>query len=247
MTIGSLADIEGLKEIGKIVAVTIEKMKAYAEVGMTTRELDQYGGSVLESYGAVSAPKQALQFPGYACISVGRSIAHGIPGMYQLKEGDLVNIDVCAVKNGYVADSGSSFQLPPYDEAVTRLCRHTHQAMLNIIDSLRHGTKINEIGRQMELEAQNGGYRVIRNLCSHGVGRAIHEEPNILPFYDKRDRRVLREGMVITVEPFFSTGAEYADEQRDGWSLRLPRGSMAAQYEHTIIITRDKPIIVTVA
>ncbi|MCR2804850.1 type I methionyl aminopeptidase [Paenibacillus soyae] len=247
MTIGSVADIEGLKEIGKIVAVTIEKMKAYAEAGMTTRELDEYGGSVLESFGAVSAPKRDFHFPGHSCISVGRSIAHGIPGMYKLQEGDLLNIDVCAAKNGYIADSGSSFQLPPYDETVTELCRYTHQAMLNIIDSLRDGTKLNEIGRQMELEAKRGGYRVIRNLCSHGVGRAIHEEPNILPYYDKRDRRVLREGMVITVEPFFSTGADYADEQRDGWSLRLPRGSMAVQYEHTIIITKDKPIIVTVA
>jgi methionyl aminopeptidase len=236
-----------LKEIGKIVAVTIEKMKSYAEAGMTTRELDEYGGSVLRSFGVESAPKKDLQFPGHACISVGRSFAHGIPGMYKLKEGDLINIDVCAVKDGYVADAGSSFQLPPFDEEVTRLCRHTHKSMMNIINSLRHGVKINEIGRQMELEAKKGGYAVIRNLCSHGVGRAIHEEPNIVPFYNKRDHRQLKEGMVITIEPFFSTGAEFAEEQRDGWTLRLPRGSMAAQFEHTIIITKTKPIIVTVA
>lgn len=247
MTIDSQKDIDGLKEIGKIVATTINEMKQHAQIGMTTRELDRFGGALLKCFGAVSAPKKSYRFPGHSCISVNGNIAHGIPSQYRLKAGDLVNIDVCAAKDGYIADSGHSFQLPPFDETINRLCLHTHEAMMNIIASLRHGVKINEIGRRMEAEATRGGYAVIRNLCSHGVGRAIHEEPDILPVYNRHDRRVLTEGLVITIEPFFSTSADYVIEQPDGWTLRLPGGSYAAQYEHTIIITRDDPIIVTVA
>ena len=120
--------------------------------------------------------------------------------------------------------------------------------MMKVITSLKHGVKLNEIGRMIETEAEKGGYKVIKNLCSHGVGKSLHEAPNeILPFYDKHDKRVLKEGMVITIEPFLSTGAEYVVEQPDGWTLCVPDRSFVAQQEHTIIITRDRPIIVTAA
>lgn len=246
MTVGSQKDIDGLKKIGSVVALAIQEMKRQAAVGMTTRELDEIGGRLLASHGAVSAPKQAYDFPGHTCISINRDVAHGIPGDRKIQPGDLINVDVCAELDGYFADSGHSFQMAPRVLAVTRLCQHTHDTMMRVIASLKHGVKLNEIGRMMEVEAKRGGYRVIRNLCSHGVGRAIHEQPDILPIYNKHDKRILKEGMVITIEPFLSTGAEYVVEQPDGWTQRLPDG-LAAQHEHTIIITRDRPIIVTVA
>lgn len=245
MTAGTPEEIERLKEIGKIVATVVQEMKQQAKAGMTTLELDQLGGQLLSRYGAVSSPKKRLNFPGYTCISVNQEVAHGIPGARILMPGDVVNIDVCAEKDGYVADTGHSFQLESKREDVTQLCDYTYQTMMKVIAQLRAGVKLNEIGRIMEEEAKRGGYQVIKNLCSHGVGRDIHEEPQIYPIYLKKDKRVLHEGQVITIEPFLSTTADYVVGMPDGWTLMLPDEGYAAQHEHTIIITKDEPIIVT--
>lgn len=248
MTIGSQEDIDGLREIGRIVAATVQEMKKQIRVGMTTRELDDIGGRYMRSQGALSAPKITYNFQGWTCISLNEEIAHGIPGDRKIKAGDLVNIDVSAEKNGYYADTGHSFQVAPYTTEITRLCDYTYDTMMKVISSLRHGVKLNEVGRIIEAEARRGGYTIIQNLCSHGIGKALHEAPSeILPVYNKHDKRVLKEGQVITIEPFLSNGADYAYEQSDGWTLRLPGRHVAAQHEHTLIITRDAPIILTVA
>jgi methionyl aminopeptidase len=248
MTVGSQEDIDGLKEIGKIVALTISEMKRHARVGMTTMELDDIGGRFLKSHGAVPAPKKIYNFPGNTCISINREIAHGIPGNQKIQPGDLINIDVSAERGGYFADAGHSFQMPPYNPSLMHLCQYTYNTMMKVISSLKHGVKLNEIGRIIEIEAEKGGYKVIKNLCSHGIGKSLHEAPKeILPVYNKHDKRVLKEGLVITIEPFLSTGAGYVVEQLDGWTLCVPDSSFAAQQEHTIIITKNQPIIVTVA
>lgn len=248
MTVQNQNDIDGLKKIGKIVALTISEMKNHTRVGMTTKELDEIGGELLKRHGAVSAPKATYNFPGYTCISINHEAAHGIPGDRIIRQGDLINIDVSAALGGYYADAGHSFQMPPYTPALTRLCRYTHDTMMKIVSSLKVGMKVNEIGLMIQTEARKGGYHVIRNLCSHGIGKSLHEAPTeILPVYDKRDKRILKEGQVITIEPFLSTGADFVVEQPDGWTLRVPDQSFVAQHEHTIIITKNQPIIVTVA
>lgn len=246
MTIESQQDIDGLKEIGRIVALTIHEMKSRARVGMTTKELDEFGGSFLKRHGAVAAPKATYNFPGNTCISINHVVAHGIPGNQMIQPGDLVNIDVSAELGGYYADAGHSFPIAPYKPALMHLCQYTHHTMMKVISSLKHGVKLNEVGRIIESEARKGGYHVVQNLCSHGVGRSLHEAPReILPVYNKHDKRVLKEGMVITIEPFLSTGAEYVVEQADGWTMRVPDNSFVAQHEHTIIITKHQPLIVT--
>jgi methionyl aminopeptidase len=246
MTVGSPKDVEGLKVIGRIVAKTIAEMKRSAKAGMTTRELDEIGGRFLQLHGAVSAPKATYHFPGNTCISLNREIAHGIPGDRVIRPGDLVNIDVSASLDGYYADSGHSFQMKPHALRATRLCQYTHYTMMKVISSLRAGVPLNEVGRIIQSEARKGGYKVIRNLCSHGTGRALHEAPKeIKPVYNKNDKRVLKEGMIITIEPFLSTGAEYVTEQADGWTMCVPDISLAAQHEHTIMITKGRPVILT--
>lgn len=246
MTVESQDDINALKEVGKIVALTISEMKRHAHVGITTKELDDIGGQFLNKHRAVSAPKSIYAFPGYTCISVNQDVAHGIPGNRILQPGDLINIDVSAQLDGYFADAGHSFQIEPFDSTLVQLCDYTHHTMMKVISSLKDGVKLNEIGRIIESEAKKGGYNVIKNLCSHGIGKSLHEDPDdILPFYVKHDKRVLKEGMVITIEPFLSTGADYVVEQSDGWTLSVPDKSFVAQHEHTIIITKDQPIIVT--
>jgi methionyl aminopeptidase len=246
MTIQSQQDIERLMKIGKIVALTIKEMKGAIEPGMTTGQLDQIGLGMLSRYGAVSAPMKDAGFPAHTCISVNEEVAHGIPGDRVIQPGDLVNIDVSAELDGFYADAGESFQIEPAKTEVDALCRYTYATLMKVISGLRAGVKLNEVGRIIQSEAKKGGYRVIEDLCSHGVGRSLHEEPlDILPYYEPRDRRVLKSGQVITIEPFLSTGATYVVERADGWTLAVPDRSRVAQHEHTIVITNNKPIIVT--
>lgn len=246
MTSDTIQDLEGLKAIGKVVGHTIAEMKKQVTPGMTTAELDKIGAEILAEFGASSAPMKTYNFPGSTCISVNEEVAHGIPGPRVINAGDLINIDVSAELNGYYGDAGVSFQLPPYNEDILRLCQSAEETMMSVINHLRAGMKVNEIGRMMELEARKRGYRVVRNLCSHGIGKSLHEKPfEILPFYNPRVTTVLKEGQVITVEPFLSTGADYVEQQSDGWTLSVVDNGRVAQFEHTIIVTKGEPIILT--
>lgn len=248
MTSETLQDLQGLKAAGKVVGQTIAEMKKKVVPGMTTAELDEVGAEILQRYGAKSAPMLAYNFPGTTCISVNEEVAHGIPGQRVIRAGDLINIDVSAELNGYYSDAGVSFQLPPYHDKLVHLCESTEATMLSVIGHLRAGMKVNEIGRVMEAEAHKHGYKVVRNLCSHGIGRSLHEKPfEILPYYHPRANTVLKEGQVITIEPFLSTGADFVEQQADGWTLSVRDNSRVAQFEHTIVVTKGKPIILTSA
>lgn len=248
MTSDTLQDMQGLKAAGAVVGHTIAEMKKSVVPGMTTAELDEVGARILNHFGAKSAPKVTYNFPGTTCISVNEEVAHGIPGQRVIQAGDLINIDVSAELNGYFGDAGVSFQLPPYNEKLIHLCRSTEETMMSVINHLRAGMKVNEIGRVMESEARKRGYKVVRNLCSHGIGKALHEKPfEILPFYNPRVTTVLKEGQVITIEPFLSTGTDFVEQQPDGWTLSVADNSRVAQFEHTIVVTKGKPIILTSA
>ncbi|MEK3904058.1 MULTISPECIES: type I methionyl aminopeptidase [unclassified Paenibacillus] len=248
MTSETLQDMQGLKAAGAVVGHTIAEMKKSVVPGMTTAELDEVGAKILNHFGAKSAPKVTYNFPGTTCISVNEEVAHGIPGQRVIQPGDLINIDVSAELNGYFGDAGVSFQLPPYNEKLIHLCRSTEETMMSVINHLRAGMKVNEIGRVMESEARKRGYKVVRNLCSHGIGKALHEKPfEILPFYNPRVTTVLKEGQVITIEPFLSTGTDFVEQQSDGWTLSVADNSRVAQFEHTIVVTKGKPIILTSA
>lgn len=248
MTSDTAQDLQGLRAAGKVVGYTIAEMKKSVVPGMTTAELDEVGARILKHFGAKSAPQVTYNFPGTTCISVNEEVAHGIPGTRVIQAGDLINIDVSAELNGYYGDAGVSFQLPPYNEKLVHLCRSTEETMMSVINHLRAGMKVNEIGRVMESEARKRGYKVVRNLCSHGIGKSLHEKPfEILPFYNPRVTTVLKEGQVITIEPFLSTGADFVEQQSDGWTLSVSDNSRVAQYEHTIVVTKGQPIILTSA
>ena len=248
MTIESDKDLQALSVIGKIVARTLQEMMKRTEPGMTTLELDMIGKQLLEQYGAKSAPKVTYNFPGYTCISVNEEVAHGIPGQRIISAGDVVNIDVSAERNGYFADTGGTFVVPPSTVLKDRLCQATRLSLSEAMNSARAGMPLNGIGKAIQRVAKNKGFRIIKNLCSHGVGRSLHEEPKEIPgYYVPTDRRKLHEGMVITIEPFLSTKARQVAEMDDGWTLVGGRGNLSAQYEHTMVITKGKPIILTQA
>jgi methionyl aminopeptidase len=177
---------------------------------------------------------------------VNEEAAHGIPGSKILKAGDLVNIDVSAELDGYFADTGGSAIIPPESKLHLQICAVAKQALENAMLEARAGAKLNRIGYAIEAEAVRHGLTVIENLGSHGVGRALHEEPGFIPgYYDKRDKRVLKENQVITIEPFISSGAREVFDTGDGWTLATKAGIFTAQYEHTLVITKGKPLIMT--
>lgn len=248
MTIETENDLIALQAIGKIVASVLRDMMRQAEPGMTTAELDEIGRVLLEREGAQSAPRVTYDFPGYTCISINEEAAHGIPGERIIRPGDMVNIDVSAEKDGYFADTGGSFVVPPSDALKERLLRATRQALNEACHQARAGSALNGIGRSIERVARKKGFRILRNLCSHGVGRGLHEEPREIPgYFDPRDRRRLREGQVITIEPFLSTKSRFVTEANDGWTLVGAPGNLSAQFEHTMVITRGRPRLLTVA
>ncbi|MCB1686751.1 MAG: type I methionyl aminopeptidase, partial [Pseudomonadales bacterium] len=218
------------------------------EPGMTTAELDNLGSEWLAEEGVRSAPRLAYDFPGATCISINEEAAHGIPGPRVIQPGDVVNVDVSAELEGYFADTGGTRVVPPTSPLKLRLCHATGLALQAAVKVARAGAKINGIGSAVEQVARRHRFRIIENLAGHGVGRSLHEYPeSILAFHDARDRRVLKEGMVIAIEPFLSTRSTAVREAGDGWTLIGAPGNLSAQYEHTVIITRGAPIIVTAA
>jgi methionyl aminopeptidase len=246
VTVETEEELQALRKIGRIVADCLQVMSRAMEPGMTTKELDDVGAAYLAKHGARSAPQLTYDFPGATCISVGHHIAHGIPGSNSLAAGDLVNIDVSAELNGFFADTGGSFSVPPIKPEHQRVCRGTREALAKAMKEARAGRPLNVIGKAIEGVAAKHGLSIIRNLGSHGVGRGLHEEPGfIAPFYSPKDKRILKDGLVITIEPFLSTGATEVEEADDGWTLYHDRRYVSAQYEHTLVITKGMPLVMT--
>jgi methionyl aminopeptidase len=238
-------DFNGLKEIGKIVASIRDVLVQNTKPGVTTKELDEMAGELFEKAGAVSAPKGEYDFPGYTCISVNEEVAHGIPGKRVIQEGDLVNIDVSGSKNGYFADTGISIVVGEGDEVLKKICEVAKVAFEAGLAKAKPGAKISGMGKIVHQTARKHGFTVIKNLTGHGIGRSIHESPNHIYNYNEiSDYGLLRDGMVIAFEPFISTHDEEVFQTDDGWTY-ITEQSFVAQYEHTMIITKNGPIIIT--
>lgn len=246
MTIESPADIQGLLKIGRVVGLAIKAMIDAVRPGMTTLELDAIGAAVLKQHGARSAPILTYKYPGNTCISVNDEVAHGIPGSRVIQAGDLVNVDVSAELEGYFADSGYSIAVPPIKPETAKLVAAGQQALALAIEAARAGQPLSAIGKAVQTYADKQGYRVIRELNGHGVGRKLHEEPRNIPnHYNRAATTLLKEGMVITLEPFLTPGRGKIETGDDKWTLKTTDGVVAVQFEHTVIITKDRPILVT--
>jgi methionyl aminopeptidase len=245
MTVETQQELEGLKRIGKILGEALRALSDQVEPGMTTVELDELAGEYLEMHGARPAPQLTYGFPGVACISLNDEAAHGIPGPRAIRPGDLVNIDLSAELDGFFADTAGTIPVPPVSPQKRRLCVFARAAQRKAMAAARAGQPLFAIGKAAELEARRGGFQVIRNLPGHGVGRGLHEKPSVPGFYWPPANLRLKTGLVITVEPFLTTGADHVVESGDGWTLKTPDGSLCAQYEHTIVVTRGRPIVIT--
>lgn len=249
MSISSHTDLAAIKKVSEVVGITLKKMREYAQPGMSTKELDEYGGNILTQYGARSAPLISYGFPGYTCISLNHEIAHGIPAYNKmLQEGDLVNIDVSAELDGYWADNGGSFVLGNDILQLNKLVEASRTILYKAIQQIKGGVKIAELGRFIHNEAKKSGYTVIKNLTGHGIGRKLHEEPREIPcYYDRLNVSRFKKNSVVAIETFISTKATFAHDKGDGWTMITKDGSYVAQHEHTIIVTDNTPVILTEA
>lgn len=246
MTIDSDEELEGVRRAGRVVAEARDAMLEAVRPGVSTGELDALGRDVLRSHGARSAPRLAYGFPGWTCISVNDEAAHGVPsfGRY-LEDGDLVNVDVSAELDGFWADTGASAPVGRADRTGLRLVGATRAAQRDAMAAARSGSSLRSVARAVERSARASGFEVVADLCGHGVGRHIHEPPNVASAVRHAERTLLWEGLVLAVEPFLSTGATTVVTGADGWTLRTPDGSRTAQFEHTIVVTRGDPIVMT--
>lgn len=247
MSIRSTTDLKGMTLAGRIVGETLNKMVAFAQPGMSTKTLDDYGYEILRSYGANPAPKKEYGFPGWNCISVNHEVAHGIPaGNVILKEGDLVNIDVSAEVNGYYGDNGASFVLGKDTQKLQPLVNSSKEILYSAISRIKGGVKIAAIGAFIESEAKKKGFTTIKNLVGHGIGLTLHDHPREIPcFADKTNNLRFRKDTVIALETFISTKARMVRQASDGWTFKTIDGSFVAQHEHTLIVTNDYPVILT--
>jgi methionyl aminopeptidase len=245
MSIDHPSQLEALKAAGKIVRLMLERMKEHVRPGVTTKELDEIGAEVMEKNGARSAPSTVYGFPGTNCISVNDEAVHGIPSRRILSEGDLVKLDVTIEKDGFMADAAETVPVGSVDEIKLKLMTCARKAFQKSLAAAKAGNRVNEIGRMVEREVRRNGFFVIRELEGHGIGRTIHEPPSVPNFADPRACQILKSGMVLTIEPIIAAGAGNIILDKDGWTIRTADRSPSAHYEHTMVITAGRPILLT--
>ncbi|ABG59616.1 type I methionyl aminopeptidase [Cytophaga hutchinsonii] len=247
MSITTEAELDGMKKVSEAVAYTLKEMRNYAQPGLTTKQLDDFGGKILMDLGAKSAPYETYGFPGFTCISTNKEFCHGIPSDKKiLHEGDLINIDVSAELNGFWSDNGASFVLGKDVNNHQKLIDASRHVLRKAIDHITGGVRISDIGFLMETEAKKHGFKVIKNLTGHGVGRSLHEEPSEIANYrDPFNRKRFTKNSVVAIETFIATASTYAETLEDGWTMVGNRGGFMAQHEHTIVVTDGKPVVLT--
>jgi methionyl aminopeptidase len=253
MSIKTPEELERMKAAGRVVRLMLEAMKDGVRPGVTTLELDKIGAEVMRKHGARSGPSLVYGFPGVSCISVNEEIVHGIPGARKLRKGDLLKLDVTIEKDGFMADAAESVivsgdnsadSTPDVSRELIRCAKRAFDAAMSVAKA---GNRVSAIGAAVEAEVRAGGFFVIRELCGHGIGRTIHERPNIPNYPDPHSLGVLSEGLVITVEPIIASKSGNAYLAQDGWTMRTSDSGLAAHHEHTLVITGGEPLLLTAA
>jgi methionyl aminopeptidase len=244
----SAAELEAMREGGKITAACLRMLAENVRAGISTRELDQLAEEFIRSRGGTPEFKGYQGFPASICASPNAMIVHGIPGSYRLKEGDIISLDVGVRYEGFVTDSATSVGVSEVSDETKGLLEITRQCLLAATEQVRVGKRLGDIGHAIQTLAESRGYGVVRDLVSHGVGRKMHEDPQI-PNYGRPDTGPrLLPGMTFAIEPMITLGDyEIRVSERDGWSIYTADGSLAAHYEHTVAVTKNGPWVLTEA
>jgi methionyl aminopeptidase len=245
MSVDTPEELAALRAVGKVVARAMAAMRAAVRPGVSTAELDAVGGEVFREAGARSGPQLDYDFPGFTCISVNDEAVHGVPGKRRLRDGDLVKLDVTAELDGFYADACVSVPVGTASTATTRLVDSAQTALAAGMKAAVAGAPLNAIGAAVEKTVRANGHSVCEELLGHGIGRRIHEPPDVPAFFHPLLTQPLTEGLVLTIEPIIAAGKGDVEAGADGWTFRTTDGSRSAHAEHTMVIREGEPLILT--
>ena len=245
MSIRTEAELKAMKRAGAVVAEALRTMKAAVRPGVTPVELDALCADVYARQGATSAPRLVYGAPVNAFISVNEDVVHGLPTLRPLKPGDVVKLDVTPSVGGFIADAALTVVVPPDRGEADALVACAEAAFWAALKVAKVGKPVHIIGRAVEKEVKRRGFHIIRELSGHSLGRTIHEEPSVLNFYHPQHRTKLTDGLILAVEPMVSVRRSRAVTRADGWTVGTQDGSLTAHFEHTVVITKGKPLILT--
>jgi methionyl aminopeptidase len=240
-------EVEVMRRAGRVVARTLDLVGREIKPGMTTAELDALIEEFIRSEGAIPGFKNYQGYPGSACVSIDDEVVHGIPGKRVIKEGEIVSVDVGSIVDEFYGDSARTFAIGEISPEKAKLMEYTQKALMAGIDKARKDNKLGAISEAVQKVAESQGYGVVRQLVGHGIGRKMHEEPQVPNFGSANEGPVLKTGMVIAIEPMINMGTYEVKTMPDGWTVVTADGQPSAHFEHTVAITDDGPDILTLS
>jgi methionyl aminopeptidase len=239
------AEIDAMAKAGEIHVRTMSLLEAKIRAGVTTGELDAAAEKFIRSQGATPAFKGYRGFPGSICASPNHMVVHGIPGKFKLRKGDILSIDIGVVKDGWVADGARTFPVGEVSPVASRLLQVTEESLFRAVDQCLVGNRLGDVSHAVQTHVEESGFSVVRSLVGHGIGRSMHEEPQIPNYGPPGKGVVLEEGMVLAIEPMVTAGRHMVRMGDDGWAIYSQDGSLAAHFEFTIAVTGEGPRILT--
>jgi len=249
ITIKTAEQIEKMRIAGQLAASVLEMIESHIKAGVTTGYLDQLCHSfIVENLNAIPAPLNYNGFPKSICTSINNVVCHGIPGDKKLKKGDIINIDITVIKDGFHGDTSKMFLIGKSSVKATRICSVAHECLLIGIEKVKPGVHLGEIGRAIGAHAEAKNCAVVRDYCGHGIGLGFHEMPQVIHYDDGKVNRspILEQGMTFTIEPMINLGGyEVITSKLDGWTVTTKDRSLSAQCEHTILVTENGYEILT--
>lgn len=245
ITLKSAQDIVKMKAAGRVVEETLELLGQMARAGVTTEEMNREADALIRSRGAIPTFLNYNGFPKSVCISVNEQVVHGIPGKRRLQDGDIVSCDVGATLDGFVGDAARTFLIGSVPEETRKLVEVTRECFFEALKYCRVGYRISDISKAVQTHAESHGYGVVRELIGHGIGRKLHEAPDVPNYYSPYARQRLQAGMTIAIEPMINLGTAAVWQLEDGWTVVTRDGKPSAHYENTVAITEGDPILLT--
>ena len=246
VTIKTAEEIDKMRVAGRLAAEVLEMIEPHVRPGITTEELDRICHAyIVDHQNAIPAPLNYRGFPKSICTSVNHQVCHGIPGKKRLKNGDILNIDITVIKDGFHGDTSKMFFVGEPTILARRLARITQEAMRIGISKVRPGAQLGDIGHAIQQHVESNGYSVVREYCGHGIGREFHEEPQVLHYGESGTGLVLQAGMTFTIEPMVNTGKRQVKLLPDGWTVVTKDRTLSAQWEHTILVTEQGHDVLT--
>jgi len=238
-------DLELMRPACAVAGRVLEEIAAFIQPGRTTRQVDEFAAGRIKTHGARSAFLGYRKYPCHTCLSVNDEVVHGLAGDRELRFGDIVSVDVGVVYKGFVGDTARTVAVGGCSVAAQRLMDVTERALYEGIAAARAGNRVTDISRAVQIYVEGNGFSVVREFVGHGVGRSMHEEPQVPNFVDPRSNQKLRAGMTLAIEPMVNAGQAAVKILKDGWTVVTQDGSLSAHFEHTVLVTEGEPEILT--